>query len=919
MTNEGEDSEFSGETIEEDDDGDDDDDKDEDKKKNNEKKDEKELEKKDEEEDIDDEFDFYNKEEQITYCKILLEKYSETLPKNSNEFFLFIPTNDNKGEKLNYVFLKNNLTIFVADSNGNTLKGFYSKSQDCNFNKHTDITNAIEGLITFLKNNKTTNDVKSLNTSEYYFNKTEIKDKCMVTIKEFKDVISHLDKIMEARKNLENDNNDENNNENEDNDNNEDLSSPENVYKLVEKENLIKDIMIFDNYIFYSLDISLCYLITANKIEQKEWKKPCLYYLLPDYLNSFHEEMLKEINKGSPSFFEKLNDGGLYGTIGNTQSLVSEFVKLLKKLSDLHPFDFTGEDVKIKCKNTVDDYLAEKQLELKMIPDKEKTDFDKIIKYYDFFSYLNWINESQITKLTNEDELKFKKLLVLFENLIFFDGMRVGKQFIPFKNVVPLHKNLTILKEKNLCIKEFVDSKMFETASITQNSGEIIILVFWNPTCISDCIALKKIVGDYNQNLKKYQKDVRLIAFGGRLEDMEQIPIIFDKLKIDTSNTEIYLKSFKNQNIIRKLFTTNETFGDIVLFDNYGTICYIDTIKDFDMCNSLDILLSKKEKGDKLIPILKKDIDDVDKNYIEKKNKCFLENNSFQRKKENIFISPASAAYIIPYTEIMDNFYRNYIVHQASNLDPQIKFKIEKYIVFDDNYEVIGEDWKNVSLDYRGLKNVLDYVEYFLKGLNIELHIPSKILSIKKEEFIMLTLKRGSTCNLCKDQLSEDKTQYWCNKCDIYLCYKCGNYPNENKNIDYFIHKHALIILPKALIYETQLEERIIPKMEYDMKNLKQKANKGKDLFAACSLCGKHTNKVRYMCASCPYTFDMQEMNFTDFCQDCHSLLSEKNVKCKGLPKKTMKLLKKAENDLAHFAGEHVVIRLFDAETYEKN
>ena len=114
-----------------------------------------------------------------------------------------------------------------------------------------------------------------------------------------------------------------------------------------------------------------------------------------------------------------------------------------------------------------------------------------------------------------------------------------------------------------------------------------------------------------------------------------------------------------------------------------------------------------------------------DNKYIDKVNKQFLESGSFIHKKEGFFISPASAVYTIPY---FDMFYVFYYEYFNRNYKHEFVFKIKKNLVFDENFEIIGEDLKSLTLQCKNRQINYVSISQFLNGLKLETHIPSKIL-----------------------------------------------------------------------------------------------------------------------------------------------------------------------------------------------
>jgi len=430
----------------------------------------------------------------------------------------------------------------------------------------------------------------------------------------------------------------------------------------MEKDNLLKTITISESCIDYSINIHMLYSISSTKIEQKECKIPSIFYLLPLRLRSFHEEIIEEIQKESPSFYEKLISGnGINGKINTQDNLILEFISILEELNKVNPFDFSYEDFEVKLVNSIDNFTNFKGLNAKLVPDRNEFSFDKILKYYDFYRYYDCYDENDPYKLNNV-------FYYLFKDMQPYKGMKLGQQFIPIKNVIPYNTNISILKEKNLTIKELIDSKIYETSDIIHNKGEIILLIFWNHTDHRDCLSIKTLFNELKQK-NFYDKKLRVIAFGGKFEDLEYLQLVLDRYKIDTSKIEFYLKSNINQNIIRKLFyyqygsfNSSGIPNNFVIFDNYGTLCYFGSILIINLTSAIEIFIKKKEQGNKLIPIIHNSLMDKDmeklKNKIENKNKCFIETGSFKKVKENVFISPASAAFVIPYTEIMINFHK---------------------------------------------------------------------------------------------------------------------------------------------------------------------------------------------------------------------------------------------------------------------
>ena len=679
----------------------------------------------------------------------------------------------------------------------------------------------------------------------------------------------------------------------------------------MEKDNLLKTITISESWIDYSINIHMLYSISSTKIEQKECKIPSIFYLLPLRLRSFHEEIIEEIQKESPSFYEKLISGnGINGKINTQDNLILEFISILEELNKVNPFDFSYEDFEVKLVNSIDNFTNFKGLNAKLVPDRNEFSFDKILKYYDFYRYYDCYDENDPYKLNNV-------FYYLFKDMQPYKGMKLGQQFIPIKNVIPYNTNISILKEKNLTIKELIDSKIYETSDIIHNKGEIILLIFWNHTDHRDCLSIKTLFNELKQK-NFYDEKLRVIAFGGKFEDLEYLQLVLDRYKIDTSKIEFYLKSNINQNIIRKLFyyqygsfNSSGIPNNFVIFDNYGTLCYFGSILIINLTSAIEIFIKKKEQGNKLIPIIHNSFMDIDieklKNKIENKNKCFIETGSFKKAKDSVFISPASAAFIIPYTEIMINFQRNYLEKEFPD-QSIFNFKIERYITFNEKFEIIGENWKSVIVEFSGNKKVIEYIDCFLKGLNLELFIPKQVLSIKRDEDKLVVIKKGDVCNLCEEKLNIKDIQYFCNICNIYLCKRCGIYPTENKNLDYFIHKHGMLILPSKFETEGMLCEYMLPKMEYDSNKLKIKQV---EFFSICELCSNSVNNVRYICCDCIHE-NCEDLE--DFCYNCYDTLSGLN-ECIG--EDSQIIIEKAI-EKGHIHDSHIMIRIFDAKTYKK-
>jgi len=236
------------------------------------------------------------------------------------------------------------------------------------------------------------------------------------------------------------------------------------------------------------------------------------------------------------------------------------------------------------------------------------------------------------------------------------------------------------------------------------------------------------------------------------------------------------------------------------------------------------------------------------------------------------------------------------------------KFKIERYITFNEKFEIIGENWKSVIVEFYAEKNVIEYIDCFLKGLNLELFIPKQVLRIKSQEYKLVVIKKGDVCNLCEEKLNIKDIQYFCNICNIYLCKTCGIYPTENKNLNYFIHKHGMLILPSKFETEFTFYEHMLPKLEYNNNKLKKEQV---EFFSCCELCRKSVINVRYICCECLH--DVNREDLEDFCYNCYETLSGLN-ECIG--EDSQIIIEKAI-EKGHIHDSHIMIRIFDAKAYK--
>ena len=97
----------------------------------------------------------------------MLEKYSKSLPTGNNEYYYYQSSKNNLGDNLSKIIEENIITIFVTDSIGNALKGFYCpvtefSNQIRSSLKIKKIKEILDGLTSFLQLNKETFNTNQL-------------------------------------------------------------------------------------------------------------------------------------------------------------------------------------------------------------------------------------------------------------------------------------------------------------------------------------------------------------------------------------------------------------------------------------------------------------------------------------------------------------------------------------------------------------------------------------------------------------------------------------------------------------------------------------------------------------------------------------------------------------------------------------
>ena len=91
---------------------------------------------------------------------------------------------------------------------------------------------------------------------------------------------------------------------------------------------------------------------------------------------------------------------------------------------------------------------------LKMLPNCNN--YEKVTSYYDFYAFIIKLNDMNYNLLTTDNDKQLKTLFPLFEEIKFYNGYKCGSSFMQLDDFTPYHKNLSILKERQMSWDEFV-------------------------------------------------------------------------------------------------------------------------------------------------------------------------------------------------------------------------------------------------------------------------------------------------------------------------------------------------------------------------------------------------------------------------------------------------------------------------------
>ncbi|OMJ86950.1 hypothetical protein SteCoe_11422 [Stentor coeruleus] len=147
----------------------------------------------------------------------------------------------------------------------------------------------------------------------------------------------------------------------------------------------------------------------------------------------------------------------------------------------------------------------------------------------------------------------------------------------------------------------------------------------------------------------------------------------------------------------------------------------------------------------------------------------------------------------------------------------------------------------------------------------------SQIIPLKSIDFDIKSInkgvcERGTKCNLCLEELTEDDNQYLCIECEPkhYHCEKCHQKKYEGEDLEQFAHPHCLyLITPES----TKFDELKFGKNQYSSRCFRQGIFRRFHKLISCDNktnplkeCTGKVEGTRYKCAHCG--------NY-DFCEMC--------------------------------------------------
>jgi len=164
-------------------------------------------------------------------------------------------------------------------------------------------------------------------------------------------------------------------------------------------------------------------------------------------------------------------------------------------------------------------------------------------------------------------------------------------------------------------------------------------------------------------------------------------------------------------------------------------------------------------------------------------------------------------------------------------------------------------------------------LESFQKLIKNEVKCNNLTIDPRVIKTIDICKAKDKSCSKCNSKIGNLDYQYYCYSCNIYYCFACGgNYNIYNEGLKILPHQHNLIFI-KTKHESRQMKKIDLSRIEYYQTYKFENLNQIHRLN--CITCRKTIEGIRYLCLSCPATYNnisIEDDRTINFCSKCFDI-----------------------------------------------